>query len=259
MLADVSHFSMVGFAMEAADRAAFTRRAAEYANNCTSYSLDRDHRICVVRDESGGELWFGLRTEAAGASMESMDPAFVGEGRTRLDLVGEVPGAENAPFEIRASAKFAGEPTPLIFDLVDARQAARLKTPATVDVSLSAFCFSPELFDSEKAYYRAQQKPEIRVTFAANHFIPSGMMFESVGGALPDGEARPLAYADFAGTVVKSGRRSNAIGKGRFWWALVKTYAGATIDVVMDPSTVKKDPIPGTVLVARCWLNGRIL
>lgn len=80
---------------------------------------------------------------------------------------------------------------------------------------------------------------------AADHFIPSGMFNADMGG---EAGGRPTANADFAGTVLKSELRANDAGRGRFRWALVRTYGGNTIDIVLDPAQVKLDPQPGTIV-----------
>ena len=84
------------------------------------------------------------------------------------------------------------------------------------------------------------------------------MFFKSAGWEMPDGAKRQIGYADFAGKVLKSEHRTNKAGSGRFWWALVQTYDGATIDVVVDPSTIHGDPKPGAIMAGRYWLSARL-
>jgi hypothetical protein len=97
-----------------------------------------------------------------------------------------------------------------------------------------------------------------KVQFAANYFIPSGMFLKSAGGEMADGSSRPVGYADFAGKVLKSELRTNHSGSGNFWWALVQTYDGATIDVVADPTTLRDAPKTGAIMAGRYWLTARL-
>ncbi len=103
------------------------------------------------------------------------------------------------------------------------------------------------------------EKPDVKAKFAPDYFVPSGMFFERVGGAMPDGAGRPIGFADFAGKVLKSELRTNAAGSGKFWWALVQTYGGSTVDVVMDPATVSSDPAVGSIVTGRFWLSARLV
>lgn len=258
MDSDINHFSQAGFEVRTNDAAALSQSVQAYSERCIPEVLAGSDLICLVRDKSGAELWIGLKKlENGEVELASFNPAFAGEGRSQLEIVGDVSDPQWKPFEIAVSARFAGEEVPLVFDLADPRQA-RLARPGKAEaVSLAGFSFDARIFDDEKAYYEAQKKDGAPVPFAANHFIPSGLFNAEVGGMAQ--APRPTAYADFAGTVLKSELRTNAVGRGRFWWALVRTYGGYTIDVVLHPSQVKLEPAPGSVISGRFWLTGRLL
>lgn len=255
MLADVSHFSMAGFPVDTADRAAFAREIESFVDRCTPEPMGGKDLICVVRDPSGGEIWIGLRRDKnAGAALTAVNPAFGGEGQARMEIVGKSVAEEQKPFEVTVTASFGD--IPVVFDLADPRQADLLKAGRELNLSLAAFSFEPEFFKDEKSYYAAQPSGKDAIVFASEYFIPSGMFDEKVGGAA--GKDGPAAYADFAGTVLKSELRTNSTGRGRFWWALVDAYGDMTIDVVLDPSTVKQAIEPGMVISGRFWLSGRV-
>jgi hypothetical protein len=254
MLADVSHFSMAGFPVAIADKEAFGRQLEGYANHCDPEPMSEADMICVVRDPSGGEIWIGLRKEAATASVTTVNPGFGGQGRARMEIVGTAAEEEYKPFEVTVTASLDG--VPVVFDLADPRQANLLKPGSELTLSLSAFSFEPELYKDEKSYYAAQREHKATVVFAADYFVPSGSFNPEVGGAAD--ELGATAYADFAGTILKSELRTNGAGHGRFWWALVKTYGEMTVDVVLDPSTVKQKLKPGMVVSGRFWLSGRV-
>lgn len=256
MPADVSHFTMAGFDLQLKDGPVFARQMEAYARACTPETLSGADLVCVVRDPSGAEMWIGLKRQEQGElTIETVNPAFAGEGRLRIEVSGDASDPAWRPHEIAVAARFGGDQIPFVFDLADPRQAALARPGATVDVSLSGFSFDASVFKDEKSYYRNQGRG--KVVFAADFFMPSGMFSPEAGGTA--GSERPTAYADFAGTVLKSELRTNQAGRGRFWWALVKTYGGATVDVLLDPATVKRRPRPGMVISGRFWLSGRLL
>ena len=259
MSADVSHFSMIGFPIQMSQPLAFQRAIDPLIQRCTLIDVGNQDRLCVVRDKSGAEIYIGFKSDPKAAlSLSTANPAFEGEGRTAVEIVSVTPSTDAAynSFEIRVSARFSGEQTPLIFDIADPRQAQAFVLGAKLSVDISAFSYQAEVYKNEKAYYRSQSKPSVKVVFASDSFVPTGMFLESVGGMANDNG--PTAYADFVGTVLKSELRANQIGRGKFWWALVRTYGGSTINVVLDPSTVRQKLNAGSVLSGRFWLSARL-
>jgi hypothetical protein len=258
MDSDVNHFTQAGFELRVRDQASFSRAIQPYAERCTPETLGGADLVCLVKDPSGAELWIGLKKlEGGQLELGSVNPGFAGDGRVKAKIVGDVSDPQWKPFEIAVRATFAGDEVPFVFDLADPRQAAQAKPGKAVAVSLTGFSLDAQIFRDEKAYRSAQKKDGARIAFAANHFIPSGL-FDVEAGGMADA-AKPTAHADFAGTVLKSELRSNAAGRGRFWWALLRTYGDYTIDVVLDPKQVKLAPTPGTVVSGRFWLSGRLV
>lgn len=255
---DISHFSQVGFTVQSTDAEAMSRSIEPLAERCVPETLAGADLVCLVRDPSGAELWIGLRKQSNGqAELSSLNPGFAGEGRAKARIVADASDPGLKPFEIAVSATLAGDEIPFVFDLADPRQAAQATPGKAVAVSLTGFSFDVQIFKDQKSYYAAQKKGGAGVTFASNHFIPSGAFTPEMGGMAK--EDRPTPYADFAGTVVKSQLRTNAAGRGSFWWALVRTYGDCTIDIVFDPHQVKLAPAPGTVVSGRFWLSGRLV
>lgn len=254
----LTHFDMVGYPLDLQDEAAVERVLGPLSQSCKPTQLSPKDIDCLVADASGGELHLGLKVGAGGAlSIETMNPAFRGEGRMQAELLADVSDPDWKTFEITVYAHFAGEETPIVFDLAEPAQGALVKAGAKVTVQLSAFCFEPEVFADEAAYYKAQKKDG--PVFAASYFIPSGTFTAQAGGEIPEGKERPVAYADFAGTVLKAELKSNGLGHERYWWALVKTMSGATIDVVLAEGSVKQPLKPGMIVTGRFWLSGRIV
>ncbi len=262
-LDDVSHFAMVGFPVSTRDADAMVRSMDPLLKACAFVEIDRENRLCVVRDQSGGDLRVALRSRAGQDEFVTANPGFTGEGQTEVEIVATTPSRDKdyAPYEIRISAQFKGEKTPLIFDLADPQQLAAFKPGGKMTVDIAAFSFAPEFYADSSSYYRAQQKSDgatgkPRAVFADNFFIPIGMFLESAGGsATSEG---PGADADFAGTVIKAERRINGVGGGTFWWALVRTYNDALIDVVLAPETVPNPIKAGSIISGRFWLSARL-
>lgn len=257
MAIDASHFSMVGFMVDIRDGAGVTQAMRRHMADCAPADLPPPNLVCRVKDPSGGELTIGLtRGEGGQAEFVTLNPGFTGEGRTQVEITADVSAPEWKPFEVTISARFAGEETPLVFDLADPAQAELFKPGAKTAVDIAAFGFQPSLYADEAAFARSQGKAKVR--FASNAFVPTGLFAEAQGGTLTK-DGRPTAYADFAGKVLKAELRVNKAGSGRFWWALVETYGGATVDVVMDPRTVHGDLRPGAILAGRFWLSARLV
>ena len=250
---------MIGFPLPIAEAAAFRRSIDPLVQQCDFLQIDERNRLCVVTDKSGAEIYIGFSVKPEAAmSVSTVNPAFAGEGRTSVEIDTTLPNKDETfrPFEIQVSARFAGESTPLVFDLADPRQRGVFSHGAKISVDISAFSYKPEIYDNQAAFDRAQSKANVQVRFASNFFIPAGMFLDSVGGAAnADG---PTSYADLAGTVIKAQLRANAAGRGKFWWALVRTYGGSTMDVVLDPSTVRRKLRAGSILTGRFWLSARL-
>jgi hypothetical protein len=201
-------------------------------------------------------LRVGLKRNAKGAwEVQTANPAFSGEGRANVEITADVSDPEYKPFERNFSAHFAGDQAPIVFELSDPREATSFNAGAKIAIGITAFSYEPHLFSDEAAYMKSQ--PNEKVKFAANYFVPSGMFFERVGGAMEDGAKRPSPIADFAGTILKAELRTNSLGK-KFWWTSVKTYGGALFDVVIDPASIEDSPEPGAVISGRFWLSARV-
>jgi hypothetical protein len=68
----------------------------------------------------------------------------------------------------------------------------------------------------------------------------------------------PLIGPDpsFAGKVIDAELRSN--GSSRFWWTLIQTMSGATVNVVFDDVSTEKSPKIGGVVTGDFWLSARL-
>lgn len=259
MQADVTHFSMIGFPMDGTN-AGVNALVSKQISRCAPKPISEADIACAVHDNSGAEIWISLHKRPDGKTeFVTLNPAFAGEGRVKLHIDGDNSDPEWTPFEVSRAARFSGEATPIIFDLADPTQAAGTGPGTDVTVAISAFSYQPSLYEDATAYYAAQKKAGSKVLMGAESFIPSGMFFAKAGGAMPDDAKRPRAHADLAGTVVKAKLLTNAAGGAPFWSVLTKTYGGATVDIVIDPASIKVEPKPGNIITGRFWLSGRIV
>ena len=214
---DITHFSMVGFDIHLQSQADFVAVASNYLKTCSPLELSGVDIICTITDPSGGEVRVGLKRQPSGdAGFSTLNPAFDGDGQAKVEIVASVSDPDYLPWEVRVTARFAGEETPLVFDLANPQEASRLVPGTKATIELAAFSFEPKVFADEAAFRADQQKPGQPITLAPNFFIPSGLFFESAGGVMPDGANLPVAYADFAGTVLQAERRTNKSGDGEF-------------------------------------------
>ncbi len=256
---DISHFTMVGFAINTHDQASLVQTTSQLLPKCEMSKLSDRNLVCFIKDQSGAELRIGLLRDVSGqAEIATMGPSFSGEGRTSVDVVGDVSDPADKPFEVSISAHFSGDKTPIIFELADPSEAEAFVAGKTLAVDITVFGFEPQIYADANAFIAAQKKDHPKLTFSPEFFVPSGTFYEKVGGAMPYNAKRPVAYADLAGKVLKSDLRTNAVGTRQFWWATIATYDGSIMDVVMDPRSVAMKPAPGTIVTGRFWLTARL-
>ena len=244
-----SHFAMVGFPLDTSGEQAFSSDLSRYIQVCTPEQLSPDKLVCVISDKSGAELWIGLTKKGEGAvQLETANPAFIGSGSTKIFVTADASDPDWLPYEHRVQAQFATGEAPIILDLADPREAAQFVPDARLDVDITAFADELSNYESEAAYYDSQKIEKIK--FASNHFIPSGMFNEGL-----DEKKFPTAHALLAGSVLRAERRQNVVGKGSYWWALVETFDGAKINVVVDAEALKSEPKVGSILSGSFWLS----
>ena len=250
-MAAASHFSMIGFQLDMSSSDSMGAHLIKLAEDCPTIALTSGNQLCVIRDESGAELWIGLQQKPDGsAEMKTVNPAMRGKGKTAMSVSADISPAEWKPFEYRIKGELSGE-VPFVVDLADPQEIAKFKPGAKLSLDITAFADEIEVFDSEKSYYASQESKQLK--FASNHFIPSGLFS-------PDGKAghEPTAHALFAGEILESELRKNRVGKGDYWWILVRTFDGALFNVVADPTDVSISPKPRGIVSGSFWLSARL-
>lgn len=250
MIGDLSHFSMVGFPVDVGSEQGMLRDLEPLTRVCEARPLGQGYLLCTVRDPSGGEMLIGLKQDGASRTFETANPAFDGEGRAEVVVTAEVSDPEWKTFERSYQANFAVSETPLIFEISDPTDAGRMTPGAKVTVEIAAFSFDIKAFADPAAFHESQKGEDLK--WADNFFVPIGMFQDKEG-------ARPAPYGMLSGEVLKAEMRSNTAGKGRFWWALVRTYDGVTIDVVIDPRQLTTPLKPGNVVSGVFWLTARVV
>jgi hypothetical protein len=261
---DISHFTMAGFSIDTASADTLGRTTMEFASICNPAPIADRFLSCTIKDPSGAELRVGMEKAADGrAQIFTVNPAFAGEGHVEIKVGADISDPQHKPFEINMNAKFADNQTPIVFSLADPVEAPTFVPGAKLDVDITGFSFNAKIYADEAAYLAAQRvaqrNAKTSLSFAPNYFIPSGMFFEHVGGAMPDDSKVPTPYADLAGTIQSASLRDNAAGKGAFWAIAIKSFDDAVFDIVLDPREVLTPPKAGQIVEGRFWLSARLV
>jgi hypothetical protein len=242
----VSHFSMIGFDLDVANEAAFSAAIEEVVQSCEMIRLAGPYDLCLVRDQSGGELWIGLAERDDGAELITANPAFRGSGKLSARVDGFVSDPAWEPFEYKVSVTFSDFDIPLLLELADPREKDRLAKGTDVTLDVTGFTYEPQIFDNDEAYVAAQRADRAEAILAPDHFIPSGLFGDE-----------PSPYAMFGGTILQSELRRGSDGS-QYWWALVSTQSGATVNVVFDDVSTTVAPEVGKLLVGEFWMTARL-
>jgi hypothetical protein len=154
--------------------------------------------------------------------------------------------------------------TVALIDVVDYACWAYRVTPFVADAQIVAFPHELTVYPNEDAFNKVQEQEAVR--FAAESFFPCGLFSAGNGrsGATfhdplndeDDFDAPSSAY--FAGRVLSSEIRTNALTGQLFRTALVKTLGG-TIDVVADDRLLRGELRPGNIVQGEFWLCARLI
>jgi hypothetical protein len=204
-------------------------------------------------DASGAELYCQLNKKN---EILGMNPHYNGKSRFDAALTSQVKRSETAldgAFHGWSAPKNedpeSGE-YPFVIDLPDFYTLPHYIFPTKVTLQLSAFAQSEfELFKSEEEF-SAQQKEGIK--FGSQSFVAIGLFSNKEDNAAPE------AFALINGIVVESEKKVNKKTGKEFYWILLQTLGGQ-IDMVVDPSLIKFNPIKGTIVTGQFWLSGKII
>ncbi|MEO0420616.1 MAG: hypothetical protein AAF249_17295 [Pseudomonadota bacterium] len=244
-----SNFASVGFDVATGDEAAFAQSVIALAEDCDLIPLDEDDSVCLRQNETGGQIWIGLRDVGKAQEFVTANPGFVGQSAFPVLVQGLQSDAEWEPFEYRLAVTFSDYNIPLLVELADPREAARfrdLAEPLNLTLDLTAFTFNPEIFEDEEAFLAAQRELGEDVSYAPDYFIPSGLMGDT-----------PSARATFGGEILEAERMTTADGASH-WRTLVRVQGGSTINVVFDDIWPELDPKPGQLISGAFWLSAQV-
>ncbi len=207
----------------------------------------------------GVELWIQISPDK---QLIGCNPHFTGRGSfpsnngfaveiTRIICI------DGAPLDGRLVGIIASEDAsgcPIVFDVPDFRQyAARLTLPIRARVQLAALPHEFRISPTEDAFRADQTSMLGGRGMAVESFIPSGTFKPS--GELID---PPIAQAVLTGRILTSERRTNSLSELPFYALTVNTLGGI-IDMAVDPSLVKSEPVVGGVVFGSFWISGRLL
>lgn len=242
-----SHFSMVGYDLDASSIEAFQTELVEITDRCEIVVLDDRHTLCRIADAQGGEIYLGLVSDGPGFSLHTANPAFTGSSRMPVRYQATVSEAQWEPFEYALSVTVSDLDIPVLIDLADPREIGEFTEGQALMLDVTAFTYNPQLYVDENAYYEAQKEGGEETVFASNHFIPSGLFGE-----------KPQAYAMFAGEILQAELKTTSMGTS-YWTTLVKTLDDVTINVVFDDISTKEPPQVGQLLAGEFWLSAHIV
>jgi hypothetical protein len=129
--------------------------------------------------------------------------------------------------------------------------------PTICEVQITAFAHELTAYPSEAAYSAAAEQQfsygdtddDLKVTFASESFIPSGMFVE-------EGEPmRPTAM--FTGWVLETQELTSPLGNMQFHWIRVRTHGGE-YDVVASVDVIEGELVTGGIVSGSFWLCGRM-
>lgn len=243
-----NHLASIGFSVESVEE--FRALADRVATRADALEVV-DGYYLHYHAECGAELWLQVDREER---LIGMAPHFSGDSSQRVAITDRVHRPDDSDLEgaFRAWANPADDDAergdyPFVFDSPDYAVYRLLTTPIRVDVQIAAFAHELSAYANAKAFEAAQtDQPKL----APDFFVPIGLLAEETDG--------PIAQAMFAGTVLETAVRKNALSGASFIWAKVRTLGGE-VDVVAEPSRVTGQVVPGGIVRGAFWLSGRII
>jgi hypothetical protein len=205
-------------------------------------------------DPSGAELYCQINKKN---EILGMNPHYNGKSKFPVSLTSKVERSESAldgAFHAWAAPVKKDDPEsgayPFVFDLPDFYTLPAFNFPHYTDIQLAAFAQNEfELFSSEEAFTESRKEG---IKFGSKSFISIGLFSNKEDNVSPE------AYALLNGIIIEWERKTNKNTGKDFYWLLTETLGGV-IDVIADPSLIKKEPEKGWIVSGEFWLSGRII
>lgn len=209
----------------------------------------------------GTEIWFQFNETTN--TIISSSPAFKGMTRITVNVTQAL--EEESPLEAllqgwvnpRDNDPESGD-YPMVFTWLDKGLHPQLEYPQIHTFQITAFAHELVAYPNEDAFSAANQNPgssandnDVKVSFAPESFIPSGMFVEEEGDT-------PTPTAMFTGHVLEVRELTTPLSDTPFYWIRVKTFGGE-YDVVATNDVIKGKPITGGIVTGVFWLRGRML
>jgi hypothetical protein len=209
----------------------------------------------LLPDESGAQLYFQANNNR---ELIGFTPHFDGRSRRTIgvtemiqrpfsEMAGAIYGWSNPPEPGNVDA---GD-YPLVFEVPDYCLLKPIAVPSIQTFQLTAFADDEfAIFGSEEELKNAQ---DTQIKFGPEAFIPAGLFG-------PDGEPTesPKSSAIFSGRIVRWEPLVNSRTNLSFHWLLVQTHGG-DVDVVVNSSLIKQEPVVGQIVFGQFWLSGRLV
>lgn len=249
----VSNLSSIGF--EFANDADFQQVMQRLATDAFQRLACDVGDYAIWRSRTSAEVWFHITGErnAAGVLADrdviGLTPFFEGLSDVPVEIVETVVRPGDNDFEggflawVNPDEQTGLGMYQIVFDAVDFAAQCGRPLPMVTRVKLTGFARQIKVLgelDQSRGLARTHGVMALGLFSAREH------------------DAAPSSHALLAGRVVDHSQPVNEESGQRFHWLLVET-AGATFDVVADPSLVPTDLGPGCMVEIGCWLFGRLL
>ena len=262
-----SHYNNIGFKIESKEEMRdFIPQACEAAEIALEVAQGK---YGYWSPGNGVEVWINLDTEN---NLTQCTPHFAGEGRFRVGVTNFFMDEE---YPLEGSFYAMADPSgndaktgtcPVVIDIVDfAAASARVNCPQIVTLQVAAFAHELKCYPDDASFKeeqrvkrkkeeesKAKKEGKDEILFSPEFFIPAGLF------GVPENE-HPCARAVFAGHVQKVEKVVNTFSGRSFYWLLVRTLGGPTLDVVVDPADVEGAPVVNGVIEGDFWLSGRLV
>lgn len=204
------------------------------------------------------ELWTRMNGNEPDGDIHSY---FLGESRFPVALLQKMARSSTSLSDgafLCRSKPCAGESwvagqIPFVFDAPDYHRYEGLTLPRVAVVQITGSAKTVVAYESEEEYDEANPPDDDGYGWQARHFLPVYMM-------KPRNDEGEFQYpmAEVAGFVLEADIVTNPLTGLDFCWANVETICGE-VDVVCAPEQLEGYLHVGGVVVANCFLNGRIL
>lgn len=199
----------------------------------------------------GSEVWFQFDMEAN--TIKHTTPAFKGETSIAIAVTNAVEEEQATPLDglLQGWVNPQGNNPengdyPMVFTWLDKGLHPPMEYPQIHTFQITAFAHELMAYPDDDAFSAATERggstdddDGIKVSFAAESFIPMGMFVENGNP--------PNPTAMFTGRVLEVTQLTSPLDDKPFFWMRVKTFGGE-YDVVASSDAIEGEPVTGGIV-----------